>query len=351
MSLSVSKIESLFRMNGFVSRQYLAVDGDCMYIEVIDVKSSETFLVYIPSKYTVKVKGRGVINMTYIEVEEQDDYADVDDVDVEKQYDRVTMELSPDTKNIGKLASSLEQGYRKPITLRDMQVENMKKTKDMRRQMNRLSFCVQHIPYKLGMFYKSFACIIRRDNSIDSFLLAGVNQLSRKLVATTDLEMIVEKSTNISRDISRVRDGIHSVLGKNHRVHVQSLEKMLEERAGIAAYSERCQQLIDQYDFNIARFEDLSKRLLNGYEETTEQLRQLRNEQGVLTGERSRAMAKHENDIKQISATRQAVTQTLIELKNKREGMLLTIDKIMFDSSVMFDVISKNFMDLKELCR
>jgi uncharacterized protein YjcR len=55
-------------------------------------------------------------------------------------------------------------------------------------------------------------------------------------------------------------------------------------------------------------------------------------------------------ELDKINTIKVGLSKTIFILKEKRENMILSIDKIMFDNTVMYDCMVKNFSKLKDLC-
>ena len=54
MPLSLSKLEDFLSKQGFIPNKFFIMDNTCFYIELFAVKTSDIFLLYIPSKYSFR---------------------------------------------------------------------------------------------------------------------------------------------------------------------------------------------------------------------------------------------------------------------------------------------------------
>ena len=355
MAISTSKIESLLSTNGFTVQSYMAVGDECVYIHVSEDESSMPFLVYIPSKYTLKVKGSKVTNMKYLELDEEpeiaDEYAGEPNEDVmDKNYNDILLGVDR-----GKtLEDALKHNYDRPISLKGVDDDTNKDARDLVRQMKRLSYCTKNIPYKSAIIYKNLMTVVRRDDSVDCLTLSDFEQKKRKLVIVTDLEIVYEKLQSISRDIRKVASGLYRVLSKNHSIHIANFKQMILDRKNITAHAENCYRIVNECDKHIERFQQLDTLLVSGKELTEKKLQEINRNYATASGmhrdmERSRKISAVDRENREISLLRKEITRTIFELQNRRDDILLGIDQIMFDCSIMLDAVSKNFSRLEHI--
>ena len=174
MPLSISKLERLLSLKGFVPTRYFVMHSVIVYMEIISITDADTFLLYIPSKYKFiankSSQASSVFKIKYVDIDESnntaDDYAgEPDEHSVENTYREIDVNMSPTVKgnNIGQ---HLEENYKRSITLKDISSDDSKELKDIFRQLKRLRFCVQNVKYKIAVIYKNYHCAIRRYDSI-----------------------------------------------------------------------------------------------------------------------------------------------------------------------------------------
>lgn len=359
MPLSITKLHDLLNDKGYIPNKYYIMDGMVFYIELFAIQTADIFLLYIPSKYNFSIKpGDNVYKIKYINMNDsetiEDEYAgSPDNIDIEGTYGDVNIELSPD-KN--KLEEHLEESYRHPISLKDISKDDTTVLKALYRQMRRLRLCVQNIKYKLAIVYKNYFCSIRRDDSIDCILIKHFPRTdSKKLMIIADLEILYEKGENMIEDIHTVRDGIYKVLEKNHNMHSRVINKMTENKKDIALIPQQAQLKKQQYDTLLSQLEQMLTTMLNAEKETMEQMYQIEKEAVSKTGLQSDISKVHEKarlekELDRISFLKSEITKNMIAVRNKRENVILSIDKIMFDNTIMFDCMIKNFAKLKGFC-
>jgi hypothetical protein len=75
MSLSLAKLENLLVSKGFVVINYFELDEACFYIELFAVKTADTFLMYIPSKYTFPItNGINSFKIKYLDIDNDKEF-------------------------------------------------------------------------------------------------------------------------------------------------------------------------------------------------------------------------------------------------------------------------------------
>ena len=63
----------------------------------------------------------------------------------------------------------------------------------------------------------------------------------------------------------------------------------------------------------------------------------------------SHLIYNHEKELENINNVKQEVVKDILNSRTKQENITLEIDKILFDNSVMINIINKNFSKLLEI--
>lgn len=355
MPLSINKLQNLLEDMGFIANKYFVMDGTCFFIEVFSAKTTDIFFLYIPSKYNFEMSsGQNVYKIKYINMNESDhlpdEYAGTpDNVDIEAVYGDVDIQLSPDKH---KIAEQLENNYNHPISIRDISQDDIVTLKAMYRQMKRLRFCTQNIKYKLAVTYKNYICSIRRDDSIDCFWIKHFpRNPCKQLLVVSDLEMVYEKNERINSDMKHVRDGVYKVLQKNQGMYSRVIDKMLENREEIAKISVKAQRKKEQYDILENKLKQMFHIMISAEKkqlEKQEQYSKENNNTGLQADiSRVHQLSQVDRELDKILRVKSDIVKLLLQLREKRGTVVLSMDKIMFDNTVMFDCMIKNFAKLK----
>jgi hypothetical protein len=357
MTLRISKLQELLASKGFIANKYFVMNEACFYIEVFAINTADVFLLYIPSKYTfIMEDGPNVYKMKYLEMKGKDDVEDEyagtpDNMNTEMAYGN-QVQLSPDNE---KLQEHLEENYKHTIQLKDISKDDTDVLRSLHRQMRRLRYCVQNIKYKLGIFYKNYICAIRRDDSIDCMAIKHYPRTDyKKLMVIVDLETLYDKNDKLAEDVYTVRNSIYFVLQRNQSMHSTVIGKLIENKKDIAMIPQQASIKKAKYDSMIQKLEQMLAVMIESEKKVMEQLYELDNGSGKegLQTDISKAHQKVqlEQEFSRISAIKADITKTMFYIRVKRENAMLEIDKIMFDNTVMFDCMIKNFGKLKAYC-
>jgi hypothetical protein len=366
MPLSIEKLEQLLADKGLLIKRYFRLGRQCAFIEVIYVKTADTFMVSIPAKYKFVIdtnSNKQVYKLKPIELDKRDvnDYArSPDRIEIQQQYPGIDMpeeeELEIGDENV---TDKLIDAYRRPITLRDLRIGDAIDLKDVFRQLARLKYCVQAIRYKLVIIYKSYLCVLGADDSIGCFYIRDFPKIDqRRLLIAADLELLYKKIETIFQDIRQVREGIYRVLNTNQNSHTRNLQKLLERRAEVALSSQKVHQKKETFKAYIQNFEKLLDSTLRSELATLEKLYNLEdgaNEAGAsMKGvfqdiDKSHQKKRIEDELNRVEKIKEEIVTNIMSLKDKNEHVALTVDKILFDNIVMLDNIYKNFELLSQL--
>jgi hypothetical protein len=363
MPLSIEKLEKLLSLKGFVPSKYFVMHSVCVYIEIISITDAERFLLYIPSKYKFTVKkDSNVYKIKYTDLEEEEnntaeDYGGKpDEYKIENTYKEIDIGVSPNIKgdNIG---PNLEEHYKRIITIKDINTTDYKELKDIIRQLKRLRFCVQNVKYKIVIMYKNYLCAIKRDDNIECYTIKKyTGKKHKQLYISPDLELLYEKMDTLVLNMKTVREGIYHILNKNYFTHVKTLQRLLQEKNDIMGISENVYIKKENYEKYLQESDKMLENIINSEKDKIEQLYKLNetyNNSGI-KGLHSDIENSHQrthlnNELENIQKIKEEIVKTMFDLKTKKDDTILTIDKIMFDNSVMLDAILRNLVILGEL--
>jgi len=350
MPLSISKLQNFLASKQLQVNKFFVLDGYLFYIELLSLKSSDVFFLYIPSKYDIQVeKNDNTYKMKYIDISNSENIAD--EYGENKEDDGPNILVSTGKENI---EEHLENNYKKTIPIGEISEEDTKELKTIHRQMKRLKNCVENIDYKLSISYKNYMSSIRRDNSIDFFSIKDFpRKESRQLFVVIDLETLY-KNEEIIKDIQIVKQSIYHVLERNQNTHTYVLDKLINNKTDIYNIPQLCEKKKIKYDI-LARELDHMLNIMNKAEEKIkDKVENLdKNQADGLQNDISRVHQKSqlEKELFKIQNIKDEIIRNMNIIRNKREHSMLNIDNIMFDNTVMFDSMIKNFSKLQEFCK
>ena len=360
MSLSYEKLNNILGDNGILIRKTYVNDNYIIYLDVLNIKNSDNFLIYIPSDYNIKSKHKENYEINNIKIDNTGtialDYGEnPDNRQVEDTYD--TIELNDNIDNQSDMEKHLEENYNKSLDLNNAK-ENDKVLKQIFRQLNRLKYGVKDISYKLCVQYSKYLYCINRHNELVLYEIKNLNiDNNRKFLIAIDLEKLYEKMDTFSLDIKSVRKGVFSILDKNHVKNNENFSKILENKNIFLGNSNDIIFKKNKYNEFRDNLEILLEQLC--LEEKNHILKimdireKYKNEKimGTLNSdiEKSHLIGNHEKQITQINMTKQEIIKCILEIDSKLENLYLKVDEIFFDNIIMIDSILKNCNTLEKL--
>jgi hypothetical protein len=365
MPLSISKLEKLLSMKGFLPIRYFVMNKVIVYMEIISVTYADTFLLYIPSKYKFTAPdSNNVFKIKYVDIDEKidntaDDYAGLpDEHEVENKYEEIDLKITP-TINDNNIGNHLEENYKRLITLKDIPTDDNKELNDIIRQLKRLRFCVQNVKYKISIIYKNFLCSIKKDDSIECFSIEKYKGKSyKKLYITTDLELLYEKMDSLLFNITTIKDGLYHILDKNHLTHTRTLKNLLEEKNIILEFSSNSYSKKLKYEKYFKEANEMLSSINISEKNTLSRINEINEKYSnpKLVGlhndiDKSHQLSRLNNELTDIQKIKEDIIKTIFDVKTTREDTMLNVDKIMFDNNVMIECVMRNFRELDIICR
>lgn len=355
MKVSLSKLENFVNSKGFLLKKTFTIDNEAVYLELFNINNAEIFLVYVPSKYTIKVRDRpNVYKIKYLELSENDQ--EEMEEQIEKDYDEI--DLSPEKfRNDEELESKLKDNYNKPITLNSLNKSDVENVKDIYNQLSRLQYCVQNIKYKVSIIYKNYFCSIKRDNSLECYIIKHFPKIEEKRIyANIDLENLYVKINDVSKEIIKVKKGIYNVLNKNQDKNAKTLERILKEKDNILIYSEIVYKKKTEIEAYISNLDNMLQKINEKEKEILKNINDI-NQMYVDKGlkalhddiQRTQKIALEEKTLDELNTTKNLVIKHMLYWKAKKQNISLMIDKIFFDNSIMLNKIMINFSKLSSI--
>lgn len=353
MPLSLSKLKELLTSKGYRMTKLFTLDKSLFLTEIYSSKTADTFYLYIPSKYTIDVKDKeNVYKLKNISIENTENIADeyAEEPNLQNLYE-TNINLLPGKEGV---ETHLQNNYRQDIKLGDISRDDNEILKATYRQLKRLRYCVQNIPYKIAIQYSNYILPIRRDDSIDLYLIKNFSRdPSKRIFIIVDLETFYEKTDIISEDIKTVRESIYNVLERNQNNHGKMIEKIIENKKDILNIPTLAQVKKNSYDRLIKNLENMLIVVIEAEKNILDKLTLINHNIGEgLHNDINRVheKSKLEKERENLADIKNNIIVLFDLLRKKKENTILIIDKIMFDNTIMFDTIVKNFSKLKEYC-
>lgn len=363
MPLSIDKLINLLGKQKLVPVMYFKMMGTCAFIKVLCFENSEEYLLYIQSKYEIKLP-KDIPNVYKLKDIDLDERGDISQRYGE-QNDEDEDEILLDNSEFGGLGDEsiekrLQRGYKKDIICDDKIEKDFPDLRSINRQLDRLRLSLTNVRYKVGILYKNYLCVINRNDEIDFFSIKKFGKEmsnNRSLLIHFDLELFYENQESLLYDINQMRTGIFKNLDKNQIVQINSLNKILKNKDNINSIVSKLLQIKSDTRKKLDENKSLLTKLNENCREIiskNQELNEIRNSnRGNLTDETTYFKLKEKNDQKLLKAEsmRKNLQEKIIELSGKHNDLTLLLEETSFDNVVMLDRILTNLNLLSQKCK
>ena len=142
--------------------------------------------------------------------------------------------------------------------------------------------------------YKTYMCVIDRDDTIECFVIKHHPKImSRRLYVTCDLELYYENTERIQQDIVDVLNGINQVLNKNQNTHARDLQSLIKEYQNIKVHSDKVLKKKQEYQLYILKFNTLLIRISNSEKTLIEKIYNIEDNKERYKGMQVFEISKH----------------------------------------------------------
>ena len=358
MTLSITKLQDFLKTNGFLIQKKFTIHDSIIYIEILNIKNADIFLLYIPSKYKIKTEDT---NNTYklkcIDIDDKNIFKDfsekIESEDIDNQYNNLSLEIN-NIKHNEDLEKILKEGYDHELHLKDLNKDDTQNLKDIYYQLSRLTTCVKNIKYKLCIFYKNYLCSIRRDNSIECFIIKDFIKYEndRRIFIFVDLENLFQNILNISDNIKKVKQGIYKILNDNQIKNSIILNNILQQKNSIILCSDQVYKKKIELELYIKKLEELLLKVNESEKMVIEKIFKLNEDKNTDVQndiKNSHLIYNYDKELEKITNVKKEIVKDILNSRIKQENITLEIDKILFDNSVMINIINKNFTKLLQI--
>ena len=356
MVLSISKLIKLLISKGFYPKSFFRIYKVCAFIEIISNKNGESYIIYIPSRYSFQIDQKIFPNVYDLETinndiqdEHEDDkykliqkYAETNK-DIEDIYSNINITNPGLFRDKKDLEAILKKKYNKNIKLGE---NNTKTLKCLKRQMERLKYCVQNIEYRLVIIYKSYLCFLHTEDDIDLFHIKLFPEISERILyVTLDLELLYNNSDNLNTDLQQISNGINKILDKNYSFHIQNLRTLLATKENVIHSVNIAIKKKRNNNSYISEFVKLFSIMYENETQIKQQIQDLKQEkQGSIHYDIEFSHAKHrlDKELSKCQKVKNEVLTQITKLKSENSNISLTMDKILFDNIILLDQVFKN---------
>lgn len=330
-TLSFKKLYTLIESNQFYNCHFFTIDNSCVYIKIISKIDNNSYMLYIPSKYDIKMN-----NYKSFELKEISNINSSKDIVLEYGYDNENKEREDMYHDHGTHKDvnefNLIDNYKSEININNTRSKDNEEVKCLFRQMKRLKYSVENLDYKLVIMYKTYLCAISRDNQISCYFIKNFNTADniKTILVSADLEMLFNKNMRIHNELTQVKSGIQKIINKNYITNTKYIGELVKKNINIG----------NIHSIIILKKNDLDKL----YKQVYELLQNVKNKEKTI-----RDTTNNQELLANILKSKAKLIIEINKIISRKDNLMLLYDKIFFDNIIMLDKISKNINLLNEI--
>jgi hypothetical protein len=324
-SLSFNKLKNLLdEHNLTIDEYYTDSEYNCIYLKVIH--NYTEFIMYIPSKYKIKV-----------ETEEKNMYK-ITEIEEEKEEEIKSPSLE-----------KIQLDETKKMSLENITIKNEKRKK-IEKYLEKILVCVENIPYKIGIVYKRELYVITRGNEVMVYKIERENKnvdKNKKLYIISDLENLVERN-NMMKEIKNVKKNLIDMFNKNYEEHIKSIDKLIKFKT-LDYY--KIQKTIIQYDKYLNRLEivyeeskkkrEILKKRLNIYKSVGKH-----DDQNLINISEKRELEVELEKLDEIIKKGRHYYQEII---SEKDNIIINVNRVFFENEEMLIGLHNNYKKIEKM--
>jgi hypothetical protein len=353
-NLSLTKLEDLLSLNNFSIQAKYHIHGYLAYITSIS-PMGDNIIVSIPSDYKIKVReAQNSWKIRPLSIREDEDpllafTGAQKDSQIENTYDEIDLHIenSVGMDKSANIISTLDESYKRRISLRDLERSEVLTIKKIYRQLRRFRYCTSSLRYKLAIGYSNYIFILERDSSVEAYDIKGINNTdkNRKLFFLVDLELFFEKieSKGLNVDLRNIRDSFYKILNKTQEKHLVTLDQVVSKGNILEAKAKLINKQKNVNTDMLKKFSSFYEKTENKLNDLEKQLKELEEKKSGLS-DSNLLMTKNkiQMEIKNIKDSQNEGMQNYIKIKEKNDNLFLSSDEAIFDNIILAHAIFKN---------
>lgn len=376
-TLSINKLENLLETVKLSPVEYFTIDNECVYIHAVS-NVGDHILIYVNSNYpiplnvidsTEKVKSNSIHTLKELEIDDNgmltESYLESSDVKdaARNDYD-CTSSFSPEQK--GDLQLDLEQTYTSKSVEMKKRDKKGTESKVMFKHLQRLKFIVENVKYKLALVSDELLFSIKSDNSFNTFLIkrkssniieTDSNSLNNQtqLMICLDLNTLYANLELLSDDLIKIRLSVIDNLTTIQKRNTTILARLLDKCKTVTKQASNAISGINLIDTLVQKSMDCLQKITVALK----QAESMAPAKGNLASSgisglhedisNVHASSRAEAVISRLKETEKKAVNTLMYLKQLQGTLLVEMDKVSFDNSILVHSVINNIDKFEEL--
>lgn len=239
-TISVVKLESLFKNNDINITAYYTMNTRCLFIRCM--QRCQPFIIQLDDEIQFNVKGHPkMVPINVIAMDSTDTMAckvapannrTAADLEIIKSYEQKITHVNNSENtldDISDVTQHLLQRYDYKIRLNHLEDDDKRELQDIMRQLERVSLCVKQEKYALCMCYKQYLCT-RGPEGPATYKAVGeiFSQYRQFEVVVRGLGDLFCNIKQVSHDIRSIVNGVGEILNMNMMHNINTIKGVVK---------------------------------------------------------------------------------------------------------------------------
>ncbi len=339
MSYSLERLLELFQGKDFVTNNFYTLDDKYKYVEIVNLHSAVSLIVDIDEKYAIEAQQRKHEYKLHKKTVDGDiTSGQLDEAELRSNYreiDHISKALESEEK--------LQELYDKPISLKGEEVKSQRKIIGCFCQLERFKHCFKNIPFKLTLFEDDCLGVLTEDSKVEAFFVQDYKIKKRKIFVSTSLNNFFT-CDNIEQSIDKIGTQFYDILDTIHKVETNKIHSMIEQKRSVQSQSKKIMTIKTTLRKTISEYQAKHADLIEKQQSLHRKLKELQKQPNLSVN-----ITRHEDAIRSNEQTLQEYVKKIMETRKQLDEIVLTVDQIFFDNTVMLSRITENFKLLETL--
>ena len=342
MSIDAKKLKKILTRNEILPIEYYRFRGEneCCMVKCLLTPISQFLLIYIPSRHRFTLDSS---HSSYI--------YDLDDLEEDKNDDDDYTKTEEDAYKNESLSNEketkyqlLQKKYKFPITMDGTDEPIARKVK---RQLNRIESPLKKTEYNLAIQQDEFL-FVSFGESMGYYHIKGYripNEFVRSMMYVTTITEIIEKIEAVQREIFQISEKFDPLLDKIIDSNISEISDQIENfSTTFAKIKEKKEDLVKQIKKSNSTYVELKEsetQIMKEYREVEADVKS--------SHEKVKKTEAIQKELDELFSKKNELIRKTILLMYRYHKIVLYLEEISFDNSIMIDRVKKNFILIRNL--